>query len=110
MSLSVVAMAEQLPPQDANVEEASCRARPSKGAHVMGATPAWPPWSLPRLFVEMPLAAGASLILDGAPANYLGNVLRLGVGTRVKLFDDLSGEWLAEITEAGKKRVTLTIV
>jgi 16S rRNA (uracil1498-N3)-methyltransferase len=28
----------------------------------------------------------------------------------VKLFDDRTGEWLAEITEAGKKRVTLRVV
>ena len=75
----------------------------------MPATPAWPPASLPRLFVETELAAGGSLTLDGAPANYLGNVLRLQPGDAVKLFDDRSGEWLAQIAEAGKKRVTLTI-
>jgi 16S rRNA (uracil1498-N3)-methyltransferase len=73
------------------------------------ATPAWPPSSLPRLFVEEGLAEGATLTLEGAPANYLGNVLRLGPGARVKLFDDRTGEWLAEITEAGKKRVTLAV-
>jgi 16S rRNA (uracil1498-N3)-methyltransferase len=36
-------------------------------------------------------------------------VLRLGSGDRVKLFDDRTGEWLAEIGEAGRKRVTLTV-
>ena len=76
----------------------------------MPATPAWPPASLPRLFVETALAEGATLTLDGAPANYLGNVLRLGAGAQVKVFDDISGEWLAEIVEAGRKRVTLAIV
>ena len=76
----------------------------------MGATPAWPPASLPRLFVETPLAAGGAVVLDGAAANYLGNVLRLAAGAQVKLFDDVSGEWLAEIVEAGRKRVTLAIV
>ncbi|PSJ43145.1 16S rRNA (uracil(1498)-N(3))-methyltransferase [Allosphingosinicella deserti] len=76
----------------------------------MAATPAWPPSSLPRLFVEAPLAAGSTLTLDGASANYLGNVLRLAAGAQVKLFDDVSGEWLAEIAEAGKKRMTLTVV
>ena len=73
------------------------------------ATPAWPPSSLPRLFVEAPLAQGLSLTLDGAPANYLANVLRLGPGAWVKLFDDRTGEWLAEIADAGKRRVTLTV-
>lgn len=75
----------------------------------MPATPAWPPSSLPRLYVDQPLADGAAVTLDGAPANYLGNVLRLGPGAQVKLFDDRTGEWLAEITEAGKKRVALSI-
>jgi 16S rRNA (uracil1498-N3)-methyltransferase len=74
------------------------------------ATPAWPPSSLPRLYVDQPLSQGTALILDGAPANYLGNVLRLGQGAQVKLFDDRTGEWLAEVAEAGKKRVTLTVL
>lgn len=75
----------------------------------MPATPAWPPHSLPRLFVDETLAQGATLTLDGAAANYLGNVLRLKAGDRVKLFDDRTGEWLAEMVEASRKRVTLTI-
>ncbi|HEX8512496.1 MAG TPA: 16S rRNA (uracil(1498)-N(3))-methyltransferase [Allosphingosinicella sp.] len=75
----------------------------------MPATPAWPPLSLPRLFVAQLLCEGATLALDGPSANYLGNVLRLGPGARVKLFDDRTGEWLAEIVEAGKKRVTLAV-
>lgn len=75
----------------------------------MPATPAWPPRSLPRLYVEPPLAAGATLRLRDAPANYLANVLRLGPGDQVKLFDDRTGEWLATLAEAGKKQVTLTI-
>lgn len=72
-------------------------------------TPAWPPSSLPRLFVEHVLVEGAALTLAGAPANYLAAVLRLGAGNRVKLFDDRTGEWLGEIIEASKKRVTLRV-
>jgi 16S rRNA (uracil1498-N3)-methyltransferase len=72
----------------------------------MPATPAWPPHSLPRLFVEQRLAEGLRVTVDGT---YLAAVLRLGPGDKVKLFDDRTGEWLAEIAEAGKKRVTLTI-
>lgn len=75
----------------------------------MPATPAWPPSSLPRLFVDEVLAEGAGLRLEGAAANYLGNVLRLQAGAQVKLFDDRTGEWLAEISEAGRKRVALTV-
>ncbi len=72
----------------------------------MPATPAWPPLSLPRLFVDRALAEGMSVAVDGP---YLGAVLRLGPGDRVKLFDDRTGEWLAEIVEAGKKRVALIV-
>lgn len=73
----------------------------------MPATPAWPPHSLPRLFVDQPLEDGQLITLNGAPANYLANVLRLAAGAQVKLFDDRTGEWLARVEEAGRKRVTL---
>ena len=46
----------------------------------MTATPAWPPASLPRLFVEQPLTAGGAVELEGSAANYLGNVMRLKEG------------------------------
>jgi 16S rRNA (uracil1498-N3)-methyltransferase len=59
--------------------------------------------------VEQALSQGASLALEGPPANYLANVLRLGPGAQVKLFDGLTGEWLAEIVEAGRKRVSLHV-
>jgi len=75
----------------------------------MPATPAWPPKSLPRLFVRTPLGDGAVVELDAAQANYLGNVMRLGVGCEVLIFDGQSGEWLARISEAGKKRMTLSV-
>ena len=75
----------------------------------MPATPAWPPKSLPRLFVGQDLVAGARVALDPAQANYLGNVLRLTAGAELLLFDGRSGEWLARIAEAGKRRMTLVI-
>ena len=75
----------------------------------MPATPAWPPKSLPRLFVRHQLAGGALIDLDAAQANYLGNVMRLKEGAKLLLFDGSSGEWLARIAEAGKKRMTLAV-
>lgn len=75
----------------------------------MPATPAWPPKSLPRLFVRAALSEGAVVELDGGQANYLGNVMRLKAGDEVLLFDGASGEWLARISEAGKKRMTLAV-
>jgi 16S rRNA (uracil1498-N3)-methyltransferase len=84
-------------------------ARTEWETQLMPATPAWPPASLPRLFVDQPLSQGAAIRLEGGPANYLANVLRLGPGAQVKLFDDRTGEWLAEVAEAGRKRVALEV-
>ncbi len=75
----------------------------------MPATPAWPPKSLPRLFVRSPLAEGARIDLDAGQANYLGNVMRLGEGAKLLAFDGSSGEWIARIAEAGKKRMALAV-
>ena len=74
----------------------------------MPATPAWPPKSLPRLFVRTALSPGATVALDAGQANYLGNVMRLGPGEHVLLFDGVSGEWIARIAESGRKRMPLS--
>lgn len=75
----------------------------------MIATPAWPPQSTPRLFVDQPLAEGQSLTLDGNAAHYLGQVMRMAPGDPVKLFDNRTGEWLAVAADVAKRRVTLTV-
>jgi 16S rRNA (uracil1498-N3)-methyltransferase len=75
----------------------------------MPATPAWPPRNLPRLFATLPLSEGTRVELDAGQANYLGNVLRMKAGAELLLFDGASGEWLARVVEAGKKRMTLTV-
>ena len=74
----------------------------------MIATPAWPPQSTPRLFVETPLAPGA-LRIDGPQAHYLVSVMRLKVGDPVKLFDDVTGEWLGVASAVGKRDIVLEI-
>ena len=74
----------------------------------MAATPAWPPRSTPRLFVDRPLAPGP-LALDGPAAHYLAGVMRLKPGDPVLLFDDRSGEWLARIAALGKRDLTLDV-
>ena len=75
----------------------------------MPATPAWPPKSTPRLFVDRPLAEGAEVHVDGGGAHYLLGVMRLKTGAPVKLFDDRSGEYLATVSAAGKRDLVLTI-
>jgi 16S rRNA (uracil1498-N3)-methyltransferase len=75
----------------------------------MPATPAWPPKSTPRLFVEQPLAQGADVHVTGNNAHYLLAVMRLKDGAPVKLFDDVSGEYLATVSSAGKRDLVLTV-
>ena len=64
---------------------------------------------MPRLFVRAQLGEDARIELDAGQANYLGNVMRLGEGAELLVFDGSSGEWLARISEAGKKRMTLSV-
>jgi 16S rRNA (uracil1498-N3)-methyltransferase len=75
----------------------------------MSATPAWPPASTPRLFIDEPLDAGMAIALDSAQSNYLGNVMRLKAGDPVRLFDDRTGEWIAAVSDVAKRTVTLTV-
>jgi len=75
----------------------------------MIATPAWPPKSTPRLFVEQLLAEGGEVHVTGNAAHYLLGVMRLKEGAPVKLFDDVSGEYLATVSSAGKRDLILTV-
>lgn len=75
----------------------------------MAATPAWPPRSTPRLFVDTLLAEGAEVRVDGGQAHYLLSVLRLKAGDPVKLFDDATGEWLGIASTAGRRDLILTV-
>lgn len=56
----------------------------------------------PRLFVAGDLAPGLTLRLGPEHQNYLGNVLRLGAGAKVLVFNGRDGEWRATI--GGRKR------
>lgn len=75
----------------------------------MPATPAWPPDSSPRLFVEEPLAQGSQVRLDGAQAHYLLSVMRVKDGDTVRLFDDRTGEWRAAATQVRKRDLILDV-
>jgi 16S rRNA (uracil1498-N3)-methyltransferase len=63
----------------------------------------------PRLFVDAPLREGERIALERNQSNYLGNVLRLGSGEKILVFNGRDGEWQAQID--GRKRPdSLTIV
>ncbi|MBL8656863.1 MAG: 16S rRNA (uracil(1498)-N(3))-methyltransferase [Altererythrobacter sp.] len=73
----------------------------------MPATPAWPPRSAPRLFVDATIAAGAAVVVTGNQAHYLNRVMRVTQGSDVILCDNVTGEWGCAVIEAGKRHVTL---
>lgn len=63
----------------------------------------------PRLFIEDDLAQGAGLALDGPRAHYLRDVLRLGLGAEVLLFNGRDGEWRARVSVTAKRSLDLLI-
>ncbi len=70
-------------------------------------TPAWPPKSAPRLFVDARIVAGAAITISGNQAHYLGKVMRVAAGDAVILCDDQSGEWACAVTSVSKREVVL---
>lgn len=63
----------------------------------------------PRLFVDAPLVGGVEILLDREAANHLCNVLRLGRGDAVLLFNGRDGEWRGVMSEAGKRAARITL-
>ncbi|MXO89759.1 16S rRNA (uracil(1498)-N(3))-methyltransferase [Pontixanthobacter aquaemixtae] len=76
----------------------------------MPATPAWPPRSAPRLFVDTRIEAEAQIALEGSQAHYLSRVMRVSAGYAVILCDNQTGEWSTRVEEAGKRSVALRVV
>ena len=63
----------------------------------------------PRLYVDATLAAGAVIAADASQANYLLNVLRLGAGDAILVFNGRDGEWLARVSAVGKRRCEIEV-
>ena len=63
----------------------------------------------PRIYLDMPLAAGQAVPLNRDQANYLLNVLRLSTGDGVLLFNGRDGEWRAVLALAGKKTLAAEV-
>jgi 16S rRNA (uracil1498-N3)-methyltransferase len=62
-----------------------------------------------RLFVDLPLSAGARLTLEEQQAHYLVNVLRLPAGAQVLVFNGRDGEWIAVLGDIKKRSAVLAI-
>ena len=69
----------------------------------MPATPAWPPASTPRLFVDQPLEGAGEIMITGAQAHYLIGVMRAKVGDRYVIEEmvrqNLNGEVRSQVGE-----------
>jgi len=72
-------------------------------------TPAWPPKSAPRLFVQDTLGEGRTFALEGQQAHYLGKVMRVREGDAIILCDNQTGEWAARVGQIAKRRVDVTV-
>lgn len=73
----------------------------------MPATPAWPPRSAPRLYVEAALGPDAAVPVEGNAAHYLLSVMRVRDGDIVLLFDGKSGEWATRAEQVRKRDLVL---
>jgi 16S rRNA (uracil1498-N3)-methyltransferase len=63
----------------------------------------------PRLYLDLPLAAGERVPLDRGQANYLINVLRRRPSDPVLVFNGREGEWRAILEPAAKRNFALAV-
>ena len=63
-----------------------------------------------RLFLEAALEPETSVALDRTQANYLLNVLRLGEGATVLVFNGRDGEWRARLAADGRRSARLVLL
>lgn len=62
-----------------------------------------------RLYTPLPLQSGQAAELTDTAAHYLTNVLRLGIGARLRLFNGDGREYEATIESVGKQRVRVAV-
>lgn len=63
-----------------------------------------------RLCVDHPLGQGQTVPLSREQAHYLFGVMRLTEGAHLLLFNGQDGEWLAEVSDAGKRGGSLAVL
>ena len=61
-----------------------------------------------RLHLDQPLVPGQPLSLAPEQAHYLLNVMRLGPGARIAVFNGRDGEWLAAVEPDGRRGARAT--
>jgi 16S rRNA (uracil1498-N3)-methyltransferase len=64
---------------------------------------------IPRLFIEQPLSAGATVAADERALHYLRNVMRRAPGDALVLFNGRDGEFEAEIASLDKRKAEVKV-
>lgn len=62
-----------------------------------------------RLFIDAPLHGGGRIDCSKEQANYLRNVLRLGGGDAILVFNGRDGEWRAKVSTTGRRDCALDV-
>ena len=63
----------------------------------------------PRIFLNNKLSLNNIYSLEEEQSHYISNVMRLKVGAKIRIFDNLSCEYIASISEINKKRSSLQV-
>jgi len=63
-------------------------------------------YKMQRLFIDADLAAGKTIEPSPQQSHYLANVLRLGDGAELLVFNGRDGEWLARVADVKKRGCT----
>jgi 16S rRNA (uracil1498-N3)-methyltransferase len=64
---------------------------------------------IPRLYIDLDLSTGKSVILPQDKAHHISHVLRMRAGDTIKLFNNSGNEYSSEIIELTKKRGQIEI-
>jgi 16S rRNA (uracil1498-N3)-methyltransferase len=67
-------------------------------------------YTLARLYVSEVFGAGVIIGLPQSQAHYLSKVMRLKPGAQIRVFNGDDGEWLAELSELGKRDAQITLL
>jgi 16S rRNA U1498 N3-methylase RsmE len=64
---------------------------------------------IPRVYVPTPLVENKNCSLPPETVNYLGVVLRIAVGHKVKLFNENDGEFLSTVIFREKRKIEVQV-
>lgn len=65
--------------------------------------------SEPRLYTAQALATGATVNVEGQSAHHVTHVLRMRIGTALRVFDGQGHEYHATLTATGRNHITLEV-